>query len=371
MSEILDNIVKCDISIESPVEDGTSFSRIMLVGNRPLTGGKDLKAVDKYASLSEVVDAGWQEDSDIYKAVRAAFTQEPKTEFIYIAVREEAMNPDAGGSGMEGEEDKTAEAVGDIKNLEKYADTVKRMIGMAGWYGLILVGAEKSDYDEVANLIESAEKLFMFSTDKKESPLSRSDYLRSIAFYSESQEEFGHVAWMARCFSFTPGSESWAYKTLAGITPSSLTSREMRSLDEININYYITCASKNISKNGKAVGGEWIDVIRFRDWLKNQMQIKIFELFVKNPKIPFLDSGITLVENQMHEVLKSGQTVGGIADTEFDDNDEPVYGYRVTVPRAASLSSTQRKKRILPGCKFTARLAGAIHVAELQGSLIF
>lgn len=355
MSEILDNIVNCNISIESPVEDGSSFGTLLIVGEGPINGGKNLKAVDKYASLTEVMDAGWQEDSSVYKAARTAFLQDPRPEYIYIAVRQ-----NTGVAGDEG-----------ISEVEAFPDTVKRVIGMAGWYGLALAGAEDSDYDEIAKLIESTEKIFAFSTQSKENPLANNNFLRTFGIYHEKQDEYAHVAWLAKGFSFDPGSETWAYKTLAGVTASDLTTREMRSLEENNLNYYVPCASKSITRTGKMISGEWIDVIRFRDWLKNEMQIRIFELFVRNPKIPYVDSGIALVENQMRAVLQSGQAAGGIAETEFDENDEPVEGYTVSVPRAATISTAQRAKRALPDCKFTARLAGAIHVVELRGNLVY
>jgi len=358
MSEILDNIVNCNISIESPVEDSASFGTIMLIGDGPLKSGKDLKAVDKYASLAEVADAGWQEDEAVYKAARIAFLQEHKPELIYIAVRQGASSA-------------ADDAEESLTNLEKFSETVKRVIGTAGWYGLALVGAEDTDINEVAELIESTEKIFAFSTQEKKNPVLRKDYMRTFGIYSETADENAHVAWLAEGFSYDPGSETWAYKMLKGVTASELTTREMRSLEEENLNYYIPCAGKNITRDGKVIGGEWIDVIRFRDWLKNQMQIRIFELFIKNPKIPYLDTGITLVENQMRAALQAGQEAGGIAETEFDENDEPVEGYTITVPRAASLSSTQRASRTLRDCKFTARLAGAIHIVELNGNLVY
>lgn len=387
MSEILDKIVECNISIESPVEDGSSFGTIMIIGNGPLKAAKDFKTVDKYASLPEVKEAGWNEDSTIYKAARAAFMQEPKTEFIYIAVRQKNEINDQGEDIVDKNEEETEiTEEGETSNvtksksepiplaessMERYAETVKRVIAMPGWYGLALVEAEDSDYDEVAMLIESTSKIFAFSTNSKEIPLKRNDYLRTFGVYSEFEDEYIHIALMAKCFSFSPGSEAWAYKTLTGITPSELTNRETTKFNDENMNYYVACANRNISMNGKMIGGEWIDVIRFMDWLNNQMQIEIFELFVKNPKIPYLDSGIALIENIMRKVLQEGQEVGGIAETEYDENDNPVYGYTVTVPKAASLSSAQRKKRKLPGCNFTARLAGAILVAELRGNLVF
>ena len=380
MSEILDRIVKCDISIKKPVMDGASFSTIMIIGDAPPDGGKDLRSVDKYASLPEVMDAGWKEESEIYKAARAAFLQESNPEFIYIAVRKESAaveddvreETDNTEENVHPAEEEGTESLPEpVKNLEKFSETAKRVVGLAGWYGLALVGADEADYEEVAHIIETTEKIFAFSTQSKESTFSRTDYLRTFGIFSESVDEYAHVAWLARCFSFAPGSETWAYKMLTGVSVSELTTWEMSRFEESNMNYYVACANKNITLQGKMLGDEWIDVIRFRDWLKNEMQIRIFELFVQNPKIAYTDSGITLVENQMRATLQEGQKVGGIAETEFDENDEPIEGYTVTVPKAASLNSAQRASRKLQGCKYTARLAGAIHVVEISGNLIF
>lgn len=376
MSEILDRIVNCDISIEKPVMDSVSFGTVLIIGDAPPDGGKDLRPVDKYTSLTEVTDAGWKEGSEIYKAARAAFLQEHKPELIYIAVRQErAAEGDKGEDVKEEDaEAKTKETpAGTGTGMEKFSDTVKRVLGIPGWYGLALAGADTVDYDEVAYIIESAEKLFAFSVQSKELPLelSRTDYLRTFAIYSDSADEYAHVAWLTECFSYAAGSETWAYKTLSGVSASELTTREMSRFDEENVNYYVTCANKDITLQGKVTCGEWIDVIRFRDWLKNEMQLRIFELFVKYPKIPYLDAGITLVENQMRATLQDAQEVGGIAPTEFDENEEPVEGFTVTVPKAASLSSAQRATRKLRNCRYTARLAGAIHIVEIHGNLTF
>lgn len=376
MSEILDRIVNCDISIEKPVMDSASFGTILIIGDAPPDGGKDLKPVDKYASLAEVTDAGWKEGTEIYKAARAAFLQEHKPELIYIAVRQERAAEGDNGEDVKEEdtEAKTKEtSAGTGIGLEKFSDTVKRVLAMSGWYGLALAGADTADYDEVAYIIESAEKLFVFSVQSKELPipLSRTDYLRTAVIYSDSADEYAHVAWLTECFSYAAGSETWAYKTLSGVSASELTTREMGRFDEANVNYYVTCANKDITLQGKVIGDEWIDVIRFRDWLKNEMQLRIFALFVKYPKIPYLDAGITLVENQMRATLQDGQEAGGIAVTEFDENEEPVEGFTVTVPKAASLSSAQRATRKLRNCRYSARLAGAIHIVEIQGNLVF
>ena len=123
--------------------------------------------------------------------------------------------------------------------------------------------------------------------------------------------------------------------------------------------------------NGQVVGNEWADVIRFRDWLKDDMQTRLVNLFVTEPKVPYTDSGIAKVENQMKASLDRGQRVGGIAEDEYDEEENLIPGYTTTVPRSASLTASEKASRKLTGCSFMARLAGAIHQVAVTGTLTY
>ena len=158
---------------------------------------------------------------------------------------------------------------------------------------------------------------------------------------------------------------------VATVTPSKLSSTFIKKLEKANFNFVLTVASKNITQGGKTNGGEWIDVIRFRDWLQNDMQVRIVNLLIVNPKIPYTDAGIGLVENQMLASLKDGQKYGGVAPTEYDADGNENPGYVTSVPLASEISSTQKASRTLTDCKFSARLAGAIHVVEVKGCLTY
>ena len=101
------------------------------------------------------------------------------------------------------------------------------------------------------------------------------------------------------------------------------------------------------------------------------MQVRILNLLLMNPKIPYTNSGISLVENQMTASLKAGTDRGGIAPDEYDEDGNLIPGFQVTVPNSASLTAAQKASRILTGCKFSARIAGAIHAVEVNGSLTY
>lgn len=143
----------------------------------------------------------------------------------------------------------------------------------------------------------------------------------------------------------------------------------MNVLQEKNISYFTEYGGKSVTQGGKTVSGQWIDVVRFMWWLKAFMQNCIYNLFVTNPKIPYTDGGIALVENQMIYALKRGQKMGGISPTEYDEDGNAVPGFTVTVPLARELTQAERASRQLKGCKFTARLAGAVHFVEVRGTL--
>lgn len=282
------------------------------------------------------------------------------------------------------------------KELELPAVTIARALGMDGWYVLCSAGINSKYYEEIAAYIETQEKMFAYTeldcfpepgTEREDGedfvkPSVGTVYFRTAGIYgreesSQTDEEipdanrYMNVAWAAKWLSYSSGSETTSFKALSSVYPSKLTGTEMKLLTEKNLNYFITVGNRNIAMNGKTVGGEWADLIRFRDWLKNDMQLRVVNLFITRPKVPYTDSGIALVQNQMIASLKAGQDAGGIAETEFDEFGNEIPGFVTSVPLAASLTASEKASRRLTKCKFKARIAGAIHFAELKGSLTY
>jgi hypothetical protein len=126
-----------------------------------------------------------------------------------------------------------------------------------------------------------------------------------------------------------------------------------------------------LTQNGKVAAGEWIDVIRFRDWLEEEIKVNVVTAMINRNKVPYTDAGIAIIEAAIRQALARGQATGGIAPTEYDENGNENLGYTVTVPLAATISPNQKASRILEDVQFTARLAGAIHVVEIDGSLTY
>src|SRR5699024_4906423 len=125
---------------------------------------------------------------------------------------------------------------------------------------------------------------------------------------------------------------------------------------------------------GKVAGNEWIDVIRFRDYLVEQCKVNLVGTLVRatnsTGKIPFTDTGIAIIVNSIRDTLH--REVGiGIALPEVDGNGDEIPSYVVSYPRASEISDNDKANRLLEGIKFTARLSGAIHNGDLVGSLVY
>ena len=352
MANNIDSIVKVAISLESPAVSSESFSTLLLVGSLPVKHeslATQPAQVGIYYSIKEVEDAGWETTEDVYKAALVAFAQDPKPEKIMIATRQVA-------SGKE----------------EAFLTTLNRAYETAGWYGFSCVGITDSEINDIAVWTEATEKIFSFTTASEECPVTASGLLRTHGWFNNqtgAYDKFLDIAVSAKCFGYAPGSETWDLKSLAIVSPSAIGGTLATMLDNQNMNYYVTIAGSNVTQTGKAVGNEWIDVVRFRDWLKNDMQLRVFNAFRKNPKLPYTDNGISVIDGCMKASLKSGQTIGGIAEDEYDDDDNLIPGYTTRVPLAANMTSAQKKARDLSGCKWTARIAGAIQVVAIEGQL--
>lgn len=276
------------------------------------------------------------------------------------------------------------------KELEAPAETISRALETSGWYVLCTAGVPSDLYEDIAAYIETQEKMFCYTEmgffgagdDSQNKASVGSVYFRTMGIYGREKtgqedkdvpdsNQYMNVAWAAKWLNYESGSETSAFKVLAAVYPSVLTSTETKALADANLNYFITVGNKNITMNGKVMADEWADVIRFRDWLKNDMQVRVVNLFITRSKVPYTDSGIGLVQNQMIAALKAGQDVGGIAEEEFDEDGNSIPGYTTSVPLASSLTASEKASRKLTKCTFKARLAGAIHFAELNGSLTY
>ena len=122
---LIDKLVNVKISISEGVDSGVSFSNILLLGPAPTQEGKN-PGIAAYASAAEILDAGWTENDEVYKAAAVAFMNGASE--LYVApFKRDTQSGDT-----------------DIN------DVLKAALEVGGWYGLYVCDVTEDQYKTFA-----------------------------------------------------------------------------------------------------------------------------------------------------------------------------------------------------------------------------
>lgn len=243
------------------------------------------------------------------------------------------------------------------------------------WYAILNPFNSKAMAVAIAAWAETAKKLFICQSQDSTTltvavgsdtggsastaaAMRTAGYYRTAVIYHPETSAFADGAWAGACLPLDPGSETWAFKTLAGVDYTTMTATHRTNALAKNANIHERTAGVSHTYNGTVAGGEYVDVIRGRDWLEAVMSEDIFEALANARKIPFTDAGISVIEGIIKAKLTAGVASGLLAA-------DPAPA--VTVPKAADVSSGDKALRKLTGVKFDATLAGAIHATTISG----
>jgi hypothetical protein len=240
-----------------------------------------------------------------------------------------------------------------------------------GFYGLLLDNGSKAAALAIAAVVETQQRLLLVDTSDTEctNPASTTDVLyllealaygRTFAQYDANVGQFLAAALAAQRFTANPGSDTWAFKTLAGVFPSVLNTTKVGAVEGKHGNIYTTIADINVTQYGWTPGGQFVDVVRGIDWLTATIQQRVFALFLNNEKVPYTDPGIALIMNEISAQLK-------IASVPPYNLITPAY--TVTGPKVANVTGADKIARILRNVRFTGQLQGAVHSVVIVGVL--
>jgi hypothetical protein len=241
------------------------------------------------------------------------------------------------------------------------------------WYGLTLADPNsKARVTALAASIETQERIFGYTTHDTDvgngalstdifSTLNSAQYFRTYGIYSGDQGKHAAATWMGNRFPFDPGGSTWAYKPLSGVEADELTASFTDAVFAKKGNYYQEIAGLPVTYDGKMAAGEWIDIIRGRDWNSARLRERVFGLFANAPKVPYTDPGVEQVVTQVEAQMEEG-----VGATYFAADPAPI----VTAPLVADVSDANKRNRILPDINFEATLAGAIHVVDPLNGVI-
>ena len=365
MNSNINRVVQVDISLTMPPADAASFDHLLILGPPPAEPLGPIPKVAVYSDLLEVSGAGYvttgEKADPVGAAARIAFSQTPRPSRIFVANYKPPAkyNPSSPEPGLE--------------------DALNNALQTEGWYMLCPAGLGKGYYHQIAKWTEAQTKMFGYTFMGKTDPVP-GIYMRSHGWCglvhdddtplsAPADNRYAHIAAAAKSLAYPAGSESWNLQLISGITPAELSSTLMTSLQEGSSNLITRFARRIRTLNGATRGGEWIDTIRFRDWLQNDLQLRILEVLTSAPKLSYTDNEIALIHSALKAGLKNAQDRGGVAPSEYDGQGNYIPGFTTRVPSAASLTAAQRHSRRLEDVTFSARLAGAIHFVHIRGAL--
>ena len=340
---LLDNIIDIQISKSTLGVNSADFGTLLIIGNS--IGNQRVKS---YSTIQEVSE-DFEDNMPEFKAANLAFNQETKPKKILIGqilIDEDSEDPQI---------------------LKKTYIDIKQK--MNNFYAVMITSKKESDQLVMASIVENEKKIFGLSTndsailDSEDEEnilhfLNIDNRQRSFVIYNSfSGEDYPEAAWFGLMLTKKAGTSTWAFKNLNGVIADNLSMSEMNILDDKNANYTCSLGGRDIMCNGIMANGEYIDIIRGLDWIKNDMQTSIANALIQSEKIPFTNQGITIIESIIRNSLNKAAAYN-IIDLD---------SITIDIPDIRSISAEFKQRRILPDVKFKARLSGAIHKLDIQG----
>jgi hypothetical protein len=348
----IDRIVQVTISRQTVVPSMASFNDVLIAAEflassviPPMSASERIR---EYGSIAEVAAAGFSTSSFVYRAASKIFSQNPRISRVFVGRKK---------TGVDGTETwDVALAAMAIEN--------------PNWYGLVVETRTEADQQVVATWVETQTRLCILASADADIVDAASgdiaDYLKTnniertaVIYHPDAgdvtEEPCPDAAWFGKMFSKDPGSATWAFKTLTGVSTYALTTAQVNRAKGKNANIYTSVSDVAITEAGTVGSGEFLDVMHGIDWLTARIQQRVFTVLVQQDKIPYTDAGVQSVVGELKAALQEAVDINLIAS------------YEVDYPLVADVAPASKAARILPDVTFTAILSGAVHKVEIAG----
>ena len=267
--------------------------------------------------LSDVIKAGYSQDSSAYIYCALAFAQTERVDSVILVAK---------------------------KSNETYLEAYKES-PINKYYFLSLESQNEDDVLEISDYLLLTDTYKLIFISKYEDVSLKLQGRRNIVWIWSSNfwfwdssaivcwdsnldmelsiKQHPESAWISRCGNLFPSHVQWSCKELIGV------STQDTFTPQPNVDYDMTDHSQapfNTPSNwydgvmdypvtwgdGTTCNGEWIDSVVFDDWLRWAIQRNVWKLFKNTPKINATDDGVEQIELKIREVLDFGVEQNGI-----------------------------------------------------------
>lgn len=301
------------------------------------------KAYAEYSDLTAVA-ADYASGTTGYAMASAIFSQEPKPAKVAIV-------------GI---------SKGEPADIDNVIDGLNTLIAANNTFNYIVSDITvEADIAQIATWATANKKFYaavlpVNSISTAANP--ESDYV--IYFVHDIGTQYPDAALIGRCSTFTPGSATWMFKSLNGISPVSFDD-QATMIGLINEKHYMTYVKKygaNMTTGGFVTSGEYVDVMLGIQWIQREMELRIQSILMTTPKVPYDNGGIALLAGQVETTLKDA-TANGIIRKGKGGLGE----YTINIPDVSNIPANDIANRELKAITWNAKLAGAIHHVDISG----
>ena len=301
----------------------------------------------EYTSLSAVAEDFDTTDAE-YLAAQAMFRQSPSPSKVAIHSVQREMPTDGD----------LASALNDL--VQRHND----------WYWLVYAprAHEDGDLEALADWVAAAGK---FAVVTNEAEASAADIVaqatamnasRVVYFAHTDPSQYPDAALVGRMAPLQPGSATFKFKTLDGVTEASFSTTEISQLHEAGVITYVAKFGVLQTSEGFVTDKTFADITLAKDWLKARMEERISRVLFVNEKVPYDNIGIAQIVDPIRSTLQQATALGIIARA-----DDGTGLFTVQAPRREDVDPNDRANRILPDVYWDAILAGAVHRVRVTG----
>jgi len=187
-------------------------------------------------------------------------------------------------------------------------------------------------------------------------------HARVMGNYHPSPASMFGAAWMGKVLPLDAGSETWFGKTLAGVPAVALTPTQRGNLVAKNGNSIERVAGRNVTFNGTTGDGDFIDIQRSIDWIKDDAIKSIADVIFNAPtKVAYTNKDVTKLEGALRGTFRRAINRVMIDETDASDDPPTPQSPQFITSRVEDMSVADRIARYFPGLEANGRLTGAVH----------
>lgn len=255
-------------------------------------------------------------------------------------------------------------------------DLASIVTAQTDWYGLYLPNHSQAITTAAAAWVEANKRIMvqdcqdttalatvggLGGTGDTLDALATSKYTRTMGAFHHRGDQMMGAAWMGRLLPKDPGSATWKFKSLAGVDITVFTpTQKTNLLSRFGNGYEQPAPGVAVTFEGTVADGEYMDAIVGDDWVRTDMQVRVFVAEANSDKLEYEDTGLAVIEAAIIATLKEAVR-------------RKIYvkgSYTVTMPLITNVSASDKSTRTLNNVSWTAQRSGAIHKVNVNGIVV-